>query len=72
MKRIFTISGLLLFCFFFMDAAIAQNVTVKGKVTDATTGETLVGVSVAVKGTTNGTQTDVNGAYSPSSSPPLH
>jgi TonB-linked SusC/RagA family outer membrane protein len=30
---------------------------------DATTGETLVGVSVSVKGTTTGAQTDVNGAY---------
>jgi TonB-linked SusC/RagA family outer membrane protein len=64
MKRIFTISGLVLFCFFFINNAFAQNLTVKGKVTDATTGESLIGVSVAVKGTTTGTQTDVNGAYS--------
>jgi TonB-linked SusC/RagA family outer membrane protein len=64
MKRIFTISGLVLLCFFFVNTAFAQDVTIKGKVTDATTGETLVGVSIAVKGTTNGTQTDVNGAYS--------
>ncbi|MDB5152901.1 MAG: SusC/RagA family TonB-linked outer membrane protein, partial [Mucilaginibacter sp.] len=40
-----------------------QNVTVKGKVTDAN-GETLIGVSVSVKGTSTGTQTDVNGAFS--------
>jgi len=64
MKRIFTISGLVLFCFFFINSAFAQNITVKGKVTDAATGESLIGVSVAVKGTTTGTQTDVNGAYS--------
>lgn len=64
MKRIFTISGLVLFCFFFINSAFAQNITIKGKVTDATTGESLIGVSVAVKGTTTGTQTDVNGAYS--------
>ncbi|MGZ3871551.1 MAG: SusC/RagA family TonB-linked outer membrane protein [Mucilaginibacter sp.] len=63
MKRIFTISGLVLLCFFFTTAAIAQNLTVKGKVTDATTGEALIGVSVAVNGTSGGTQTDVNGAY---------
>ncbi len=63
MKRIFTISGLVLFCFFFINVAFAQNNTIKGKVTDAATGELLAGVSVAVKGTTNGTQTDVNGAY---------
>jgi TonB-linked SusC/RagA family outer membrane protein len=64
MKRIFTISGLVLFCFFFINSAFAQNLIIKGKVTDATTGESLIGVSVAVKGTTTGTQTDVNGAYS--------
>jgi TonB-linked SusC/RagA family outer membrane protein len=63
MKRIFTISGLVLFCFFFVNVAFAQNVTVKGKITDAATGDALIGVSVAVKGTSNGTQTDVNGAY---------
>ncbi|MCO5945330.1 SusC/RagA family TonB-linked outer membrane protein [Mucilaginibacter flavidus] len=64
MKRIFTISGLVLLCFLFVNAAIAQNVTVKGKVTDASTGEALIGVSVAVAGTSSGTQTDVNGAFS--------
>ena len=64
MKRIFTISGLVLLCFFFINAASAQSITVKGKVTDATTGETLIGVSVSVKGTSSGTQTDVNGAFS--------
>jgi len=64
MKRIFTISGLVLFCFFFINSAMAQNITIKGKVTDVTTGESLIGVSVKIKGTTTGTQTDVNGAYS--------
>jgi TonB-linked SusC/RagA family outer membrane protein len=64
MKRIFTISGLVLLCFFFINSAFAQNVTVKGKVTDAANGETLIGVSVSVKGTSTGTQTDVNGAFS--------
>lgn len=64
MMRVFTISVLVLLCFFFIGAASAQNITVKGKVTDAATGETLVGVSVAVKGTTSGTQTDANGAFS--------
>ncbi|MDB5139193.1 MAG: SusC/RagA family TonB-linked outer membrane protein [Mucilaginibacter sp.] len=64
MKRIFTISGLVLLCFFFANSAFAQNVTIKGKVTDATTGESLIGVSIAVKGASTGTQTDVNGAYS--------
>ena len=64
MKRIFTISGLVLLCSLFFTYAYAQNVTLKGKVTDATTGEALIGVSISVKGTENGTQTDVNGAFS--------
>jgi TonB-linked SusC/RagA family outer membrane protein len=64
MKRIFTISGLVLLCSFFFTFAYAQNATLKGKVTDATTGEALIGVSISVKGTENGTQTDVNGAFS--------
>jgi len=63
MKRNFTISGLFLLCFFFINTAFAQNTTVKGKVTDATTGESLPGVSVIIKGTTNGTQTDASGAF---------
>ena len=64
MRRIFTIPGLVLFCSLLFGAAYAQNITVKGKVTDAATGETLIGVSIAVKGTPTGTQTDVNGQYS--------
>ncbi|SDE55136.1 TonB-linked outer membrane protein, SusC/RagA family [Mucilaginibacter pineti] len=69
MKRIFTISGVLLLFLFSVTSAFAQNVTVKGKVFDVATGEPLIGVSVAVKGTTAGTQTDVNGAYTLSTSP---
>jgi len=41
-----------------------QNLSVSGVVTDASDGSPLVGVSVVVKGTTNGTVTDVNGKYS--------
>lgn len=42
---------------------IKQNI-IKGKVTDASTGEELIGVRVMVKGTTKGVATDVNGVYS--------
>lgn len=38
--------------------------TITGKVTSAPDGQTLPGVSVLVKGTTNGTTTDVDGKYS--------
>jgi TonB-dependent starch-binding outer membrane protein SusC len=41
-----------------------QQVTVKGTVTDATTGEALPGVNIVVPGTTVGTMTDASGNYS--------
>jgi TonB-linked SusC/RagA family outer membrane protein len=41
----------------------AQNREVRGTVTDATTGDALVGVSVVQKGTTNAAMTDLNGAF---------
>jgi hypothetical protein len=63
MKRIFTISGVFLLCFFFINTAFAQNFTLKGKITDAATGESLIGVTVSIQGTSNGTQTDANGAF---------
>ena len=42
----------------------AQTIQVSGTVTEAKTGEPLVGVSVFVPGTTNGTITDIDGNYS--------
>ena len=41
----------------------AQAITVTGKVIDASDGSELVGVSVYVKGTNNGTTTNVDGKY---------
>jgi len=37
--------------------------TLEGTVVDAKTGETLIGVTVSVKGTTSGTTTDIDGHY---------
>lgn len=45
-------------------SAFAQNITVKGAITDAQTGEAIPGASVLLKGTFNGTVTDINGNYS--------
>lgn len=42
----------------------AVDITVKGKVSDAETGDGLPGVSVSAKGSTKGAVTDVNGEYS--------
>lgn len=47
----------------FASEALAQQ-RVSGTVTDKATGEPLVGVSVAVKGTTRGVISDVDGKYS--------
>ncbi len=44
--------------------AFAQNLTVSGNVTDATSGDPVPFASVHVKGTMNGVSTDVNGHYS--------
>ncbi|MEO9967271.1 MAG: TonB-dependent receptor [Reichenbachiella sp.] len=44
-------------------SAQAQNQVVSGKVTSATTGETLPGVSVLIKGTATGTVTNLDGDY---------
>jgi hypothetical protein len=51
------------FCTLFAVSAGAQTVQVKGKVSDSS-GAPLQGVSVAVKDTKKGTQTDAQGNYS--------
>jgi iron complex outermembrane recepter protein len=51
------------FLLFIVTATIAQDRKVSGKVTDSK-GEALSGVSVLVKGTSQGTITDTRGAYS--------
>jgi TonB-linked SusC/RagA family outer membrane protein len=48
--------------------AHAAQAPIKGTVKD-TTGTTLVGVSVSIKGTTTGTQTDASGAFSLNANP---
>ncbi|MBC7409780.1 MAG: carboxypeptidase-like regulatory domain-containing protein, partial [Arcicella sp.] len=44
-------------------STFAQDKLVSGKVTDKSDGSGMPGVSVSVKGSNKGTQTDVNGAY---------
>ena len=51
------------------NAPPAQGNTVTGKLTDATNGEALIAASVQVKGTTTGTQTDVEGNFSVAAPP---
>ncbi|CAH1002356.1 TonB-dependent receptor P39 [Neolewinella maritima] len=59
MRRFLLVLGLSLFA---LGVAVAQR-TVSGTVIDET-GETLIGVSVLVKGTSTGTVTDIDGNYS--------
>lgn len=44
-------------------------VPIKGKVIDKTTGETIIGASVKIKGTSTGTVTDVNGSFALNADP---
>ncbi len=57
---------LIIFSFSFFSSldVFGQVTEVKGVVTDATTGETLIGVSITQKGSANGTITDLDGQYS--------
>src|SRR5690606_13664163 len=56
-------SGWLSACMLFISwSLLAQQTQINGKVTDPD-GEVLSGVSVLVKNTGQGTQTDVNGQY---------
>lgn len=45
-------------------SAVAQNITVKGTVTDAQTGDPVPGSAVVVSGTATGVVTDFDGTYS--------
>lgn len=62
MKKIFTKLALwVVFCILGVSAAMAQNITVKGKVTESNL--PLPGAGVTIKGTTNATVTNVDGTY---------
>lgn len=65
MKKLFF--TLLLFSFCALISA--QNMGIKGVVKSSADGETLPGVTVKVKGTTNGTITDIDGQYALSNVP---
>ena len=55
---------LLIFALFAFSSVEAQNIVLKGSVTDSITGEGLPYVSIIFKGTTVGTATDGNGNFS--------
>ncbi len=51
-------------------SSFSQTITVKGKVTDAQTGETMIGLNVVIKGTVRGVNTDIDGNYTMANCPP--
>jgi len=53
----------ILFCLSIHQIAFAQSSTISGTVTDKDDGSPLPGVNILVKGTTNGTISDVEGKY---------
>ena len=53
----------LFWCMFLVPFLQFAQITVQGVVTDATTQEPLPGVSILLKGTTQGTATDFDGSY---------
>ena len=59
-KHLFILTMALLMCV----GSYAQQKRISGTVSDNSTGEVLIGVSVYEPGTSNGTTTDVNGNYS--------
>ena len=63
LKNLLNVSFFALLCFFVLPA-MAQNKTVTGKVTDAKDGLPLPGVTITIKGTSNGTNSDINGSFS--------
>ena len=66
MKRRVQVFSVLFLFLIFTSAfqAFGQNIQISGKVTDVSTGQTIPGVSILVKGTTTGTTTGLNGRYS--------
>jgi hypothetical protein len=57
------LNSLLIFCIFISTAsAIAQNRTVKGKITSPD-GDPLMGLNIIQKGTSNGVVSDFDGNY---------
>lgn len=62
LNHLFRTLGCFLLCVMFTATAFAQQKTIKGTVVDVT-GEPLIGVNVAVKGTTIGIISDIDGNY---------
>ena len=68
LQNIFTKRFLFVFFSFFLTVAFTHNLyaqtsSIKGKIEDAETGETLIGATVLIQGTNKGAITDIDGNY---------
>jgi len=52
-----------LWFFFLTITTLAQQTGIKGVISDKATKETLVGATILIQGTTNGSTTDLDGNY---------
>ena len=73
MKKVLSVNFILTFIFFTGISAFAQKYTYKGRVTDANTGESLIGVNITIKDNVHGTVSGYDGTfeYTCSFAPPL-
>ena len=62
-KRLLAGIQFLFLFLFFHSAALSQERTISGKVTNANDGQPLPGVSIITKGTSSGTTTASDGTY---------
>lgn len=69
MQNIYKYVWGIFFSLFIAQTAAAQTINISGTVTEKSTSSTLPGVSVYIKGTTVGTQTDPNGKFSIAAKP---
>jgi len=69
MKKLLVLLSLFCFCF---SGLVAQKGTLRGVVTDASNGETLIGVNAVKQGTSIGASTDLYGSYSIQLDPGVH
>ena len=61
--KLFYLGFLTIFLIFSCNSFAGTTGKIAGKIIDATTNETLIGVNVIIVGTTMGAATDINGEY---------
>lgn len=64
MKNLYLKVCIIIACFLFSNAVWAQTINITGKVKSGDDGQSLVGVTISLKGKPVGTISDINGAYS--------